>query len=140
MSDAADLLAVRRQVAKEHGLPIRALRFLDAQDVEGLHRQAGELGRLLDVQREQQQVEDAPADLLAQAAVAKAAKKQALVNALTGRAPGPTRTVDGRFASAAAAGFDGGARRQSVPVPAESHEQTLGCVLGDGSADVGRHF
>jgi hypothetical protein len=64
-------------------------------------------------------------------ATAQAARKRALVDALTRRAPRP-RDERGRFTSS---GLDGGARQ--TPERPETHEQTLIDVLRSGEADSG---
>jgi hypothetical protein len=127
MNDSADMAAVRRLVARKYELPIpAALRFLTAETVEGLDRQAAALARPLDEHREQEEAE-APAGPFGAMATARARRKRELVDALCGRQP---RDYQGRFA----AGFDGGAR-ESVPLPPPTHEETLAKLLATRAAD-----
>jgi hypothetical protein len=64
-------------------------------------------------------------------ATAQAARKRALVDALSGRAPQP-RDERGRFTTS---GLDGGARQ--TPERPPTHEQVLARLLRSGEADVG---
>jgi hypothetical protein len=76
--------------------------------------------------------EEQPApSFLEAAAAAKAARKRALMDALTSR-PQP-RDDQGRFMTPP--GLDGGARK--TPERKESHADTLARVLRTGEADVG---
>jgi hypothetical protein len=91
---------LRAAVAAEHGLDADAAPFLQGSTVEEVEASAAALAKLLGKRDEP----DPLADLFAFAA-RKGERQQALVDALTGRAP-QRRDGRGRFAG----GFDGGVR------------------------------
>jgi hypothetical protein len=103
----------------EHGLDADAALFLQGSTVEEVEASAAVLAKLL---RKRDEL-DTPADLFAGAAARKAERQQALVDALTGRAP-QRRDGRGRFAG----GFDGGARTpvQVSRAPEVEHGHLIG--------------
>jgi hypothetical protein len=80
---------------------------------------------------QEREPEREPPSLFERAAIAKAERKRELAGILTGRQQ--PRDAAGRFVPAA--GFDGGAARESVPVP-ESHEETVARLLHTREATV----
>jgi hypothetical protein len=119
---------LRERIAGEHGLDAEAAEFLVGTTVEELEQSATALAELVGERHEQ----EAP-DFFAAAAAAKAERKRALVDLVTGRTQ-PQRDEQGRYT-----GFDGGAR-QSLPAKPESHEQWLVKVLRSRRADAGARF
>jgi hypothetical protein len=121
-------------VAAEHGLDHEAARLLVGETLAELETSAASLAKLLGERAGQEPPVAAAPDLFTAAAALKTERKRALLDALVGRASQP-RDERGRFA----AGFDGGARQQSVR-RAESHEETLIKLLHSRRADAGARF
>jgi hypothetical protein len=125
---------VRALIAREYGLDSEAAGLLSGETLAEVEASAAALSKLLGEQREARREQTLPPDFFTGAAAAKAARKQALLEAITGRAPQP-RDERGRYT-----GFDGGARRQTAPVRQQTHDEWLVDVLHHGRADVGRHL
>jgi hypothetical protein len=135
-------LAVRRTVAREHGLPVNAIQFLSGETVTEVEQSASRLAAVFRERNEQhERAEQArsPSGFFDVAAAEKAERKRTLVNALTGRVQQP-RDHQGKFAAAdqPAVGFDGGVREPVRRI--ESHESWLAAALDDRRADVGSNF
>jgi hypothetical protein len=121
---------LRRTVAVEHGLSLEAAQFLTGSTLAELEASAVALARMIEERREPESA--SATDFFAGAARAKAERKQAVLDAVTGRAPRPQpRDERGRYT-----GFDGGAR-QTVAPRRQSHEEWLADVLRHRRADVG---
>jgi hypothetical protein len=131
MSDAE----LRRTIAAEHGLGPEAAALLTGETVEELDGSARALAQLIAERREEPEPEPVPGQgFFAGAAAAKAERRQALVDALTGRSE-QRRDERGRFSG----GFDGGARAPA-PQPREGHDAWLGRLLRTRAADTGARF
>jgi hypothetical protein len=132
-------LAVRRTVARAHGLPVNAIQFLSGETATELEESASRLADMLQERHEQhERAEQAqsPVAFFEHAQRQKDERKQSLVNALCGRTQQP-RDGAGRFAAddRPAAGFDGGTR---TPVERPvTHESWLADALASRVADVG---
>lgn len=119
---------LREFVAAEHGLPERAVMFLDGPTVDEVETQAAMLARLLGASGAGEPERTQPlADLFANTGAEKARRQRALVEALHGRPGRQPRDERGRYA-ASSSGFDGGARTP-VPVPRSPEEQHNETIL-----------
>jgi hypothetical protein len=130
---------LRRNLAAERGLDEAALPYITGSTVDEIEQSVDGFAKLIGshAEQEQQQQPSAPlAGLFADAARAKAERKHALFQALTGRSE-QARDEQGRFAGSAS--LDCGAR-QAVAAAPETHDSWLGRVLASRAADVGSHF
>lgn len=133
----ATLDSLRSEVAAARGLAPSAASFLTGETVAEVEASADQLVQVIGANAERHAREPAAApDVFAIAREQKAQRKQALLATFSGQAPQP-RDETGRFR---AGGFDGGARRATLPTPAESHEDWLVRTLRSRAADRGASF
>jgi hypothetical protein len=121
MNESADLEALRRLAATEHGLPPEATGFLTGSTLTELDESAAALAKLLGESRDPEPTA-APAGPFADMAGDRARRKAELAAIFTGR-PKP-RDERGRFKST---GWDGGARTP-VPIhpsPEQAHNELV---------------
>jgi hypothetical protein len=101
---------LKEAVAARRGLDQRAARFLAGETIEQLEESASLLATLIGERESEEPPSARGPDLLADAAEIKAAKKDALLAALTGKGS-QARDDRGRFTASASSSFDGGARQ-----------------------------
>jgi hypothetical protein len=130
----ADRGALREAIAGEYGLGDQAAALLTGSTVAELEQSAAALARLLsrNLQAADRREEPTPGmGFFAAAAAARDARKRELTELFTGRTS-PSRDERGRWAKPAT-GFDGGARREGLPVP-KSPEQAHNELVAQASS------
>jgi hypothetical protein len=113
---------LRRFVAAEHRLPEGSAVFLRGETLEEVERSAVEFAQLFREGRDQERAVGKPGPFFADMVAAKARRKEALAELLTGRASLQPRDARGRWT-----GFDGGAR-QPAPTrgsPEREHNELV---------------
>jgi hypothetical protein len=114
--------ALRRLVAAEHRLPEGSAAFLRGETLEEVERSAVEFALLFGKDRNQEWSVRKPGPFFSDMVAAKARRKEALAELLSGRASLQPRDARGRWT-----GFDGGAR-QPAPTrgsPEREHNELV---------------
>lgn len=136
-------LDVRAEVAREHGLDLRAATFLTGTSLEELEASASRLAQLI-AKHDHSEPDPSQPNFLADLRAGREQRRREILDVVTGRVQ-PRDQATGQFAPRAGS-FDGGARQAAVRLPPSpeqaqaQHNQWLGRVLASRAGDLGARF